>query len=63
MFRIGLRTVVYRGGKRSIDGVHGTIWRMESLYVVEVVRYSAHLDHAIPVIRCEALDLRTSVLC
>jgi hypothetical protein len=34
---------------------------MKSLYVVEVVRNSTHLDHSVSIISGEALDLRTPV--
>ncbi len=35
---------------------------MESLYVVKAVWHSPHFHHALPVVRCQTLYLRTSGL-
>lgn len=44
-------------GTKAVDGA---IWRMKCLDIIKVVRYSSHLNHALSVIGCQALDLRTS---
>lgn len=50
----------YRGGHRGTEAMDGAIRRMECLDIIKVVWHGSHLDHALSVVGCQALDLGTS---
>ena len=38
-----------------------TVWRVKGLDIIEVVWHGSHFDHLVAIIRCQALDLGSSV--
>lgn len=58
VIRIWARTEANRRCHWGTQPMDRAVWGMQGLDVVKVVRHSSHLNHALPVVRCEALDLR-----
>lgn len=52
---------LYRRTHRSPKSMNRTVWRVKGLDIIEVVWHGSHFDHLVAIIRCQALDLGSSV--
>lgn len=50
-------TKVHWRRKRCSEAMYRTVWRVECLNIVKVIRDSPHLDHSVAVVSRQALDL------
>ena len=57
----GRCSVIDRRGHGRAEAVDGPIGRVQCLDIVKVVGHRTHLDHALAVVGCKALDFRATI--